>query len=269
MTRTGVRSAEVPLFDVELEGVVYTLVDVHEGHDADFERWYESDHFYSGGVLGRSVLSGRRWYASKALRDARFVGDDCLLPAPYQGTNLATYWLTRGGLDAFYEWVRPTLMSLRADGRMFADRTHVNTDGYRVESVLDFPHASAVRPHVALDHPFPGLFVAYLEPDATATPDPSAPVPDGSLVVGFRPNVGSLSAESIGVTEAQPGMTFPTGGEPVRMVLAFLTEPPEPSVERSAGLTRALARLTGSKPLWGGGFLPVVPGSLGHLPELR
>jgi hypothetical protein len=55
-------------FAVALEGVVYTLIDVHDGHDLDFEHWYENDHFYAGGVLGPYVLSGRRWYAGKALR---------------------------------------------------------------------------------------------------------------------------------------------------------------------------------------------------------
>ncbi len=80
-----------PQFTVELEGVVFTLIEVHEGRDADFERWYESDHFYAGGTLGHSVLSGRRWYASKALRTARFVSDDCLLADPHKGTNFATY----------------------------------------------------------------------------------------------------------------------------------------------------------------------------------
>ena len=171
---------------VALEGVVYTLVDVHPGHDEDFERWYENDHFYAGGTLGPSVLSGRRWYAPRTLRESRWVSPDCLLPDPYAGTNLATYWLTAGGLDAFYDWIRPELGVLRAAGRMFADRTHVNTDGYRLESVVDTPAPSAVRPHVALDHPFPGLFVAYQTPGG----DTSGSVAEGTLALAFLPESG-------------------------------------------------------------------------------
>ncbi len=34
------------------------------------------------------------------------------------------YWLTRGGLEHFYDWINPQLKSLRAGGRMFAHRTH-------------------------------------------------------------------------------------------------------------------------------------------------
>ena len=127
-------------FSVALEGIVYTLVDVHEGHDDNFERWYESDHFYAGGVLAPYVLSGtplvrRQGTSGEPLRRRR-------LPAPESlalGTNLATYFLTTGGLVGFYDWIVPQLMTLRSSGRMFADRTHINTDGYRLESVLTFP----------------------------------------------------------------------------------------------------------------------------------
>jgi hypothetical protein len=254
-------------FNVGLEGVVYTLVDVHEGHDEDFERWYESDHFYAGGVLGPFVLSGRRWYASKALRESRFVSSDCPLPDPTAGTNLATYFLTTGGLVGFYDWIVPQLMNLRSAGRMFADRTHFNTSGYRLEQVLTFPGASTVSAHVALDHPFAGVFVAYLDP--TGEGDSSVELPAGTLALSLRPNLGSLTAESLGVTTTQPGMEYPSTGDPVRLVLAFLKEPPLATREYSADLSDRLGRLTGSRPQWGGALLPVVPGSRQHLATMR
>lgn len=267
-------------FTVALEGVVYTLVDVHDGHDAEFEEWYENDHFYAGGVLAPYVLSGRRWYASRALRESRFVSPACPLPDPGAGTNLATYFVTDGGLRSFYEWINPQLVTLRAGGRMFADRTHVNTDGYRLESVLSFPGASAVPAHVVGDHPFAGLFVAYLDASAEGAAEASAAearaasnsatLPAGTLALSLRPNAGSLTPASIGLAAAQPGMDFPgVGGAPVRLVLAFLTEAPAATREWSAGMARRVARRTGSVPIWGGGFCPVVPGSRAHLAHLR
>ena len=255
---------------------MYTLVDVHEGHDARFEEWYENDHFYAGGVLAPYVLSGRRWYASKALRASRFVSPACPLPDAGAGTNLATYFVTAGGLRSFYEWINPQLVTLRSGGRMFADRTHVNTDGYRLESVLDFPGASTVPAHVVGDHPFAGLFVAYLDasggepPERAESSERGAALPAGTLAVSLRPNVGSLNEDSLGLAAAQPGMEFPAvGGAPVRLVLAFLTQAPQADPAWSAGLAGRLARLTGSAAVWGGGFCPVVPGSRAHLGELR
>jgi len=297
-------------FRVALEGVVYTLVDVHDGHDAQFEDWYENDHFYAGGVLAPYVLSGRRWYASQALRESRFTSPACPLPDPRAGTNLATYFVTAGGLRSFYEWINPQLVTLRSGGRMFADRTHVNTDGYRLERVLSFPGASAVPAHVVGDHPFAGLFVAYLDasgdgpaearaagaraPGARAAgaraasaraagaraagaraanaraANDSAVLPAGTLALSLRPNAGSLTQDSLGLAATQPGMEFPAvGGTPVRLVLAFLTQPPPADPEWSAGLARRVGRLTGSAAVWGGGFRPVVPGDRSHLAHIR
>jgi hypothetical protein len=267
---TGSSPDAIVPFKVALEGVVYTLVDVHEGHDARFEEWYENDHFYAGGVLAPYVLSGRRWYASKALRDSRFVSPACPLPDAGAGTNLATYFVTAGGLRSFYDWINPQLVTLRSGGRMFADRTHVNTDGYRLESILGFPGASAVPAHVVGDHPFAGLFVAYLDASGGDQPGPGAELPAGTLALSLRPNVGSLNEDSLGLAAAQPGMDFPAvGGAPVRLVMAFLTQAPLATPEWSADMARRVARLTGSAAVWGGGFRPVVPGSRAHLAELR
>lgn len=257
-------------FTVGLEGVVYTLVDVHDGHDAKFEEWYENDHFYAGGVLAPYALSGRRWYASKALRESRFVSPACPLRDSYAGTNLATYFLTTGGLRSFYDWINPQLLTLRAAGRMFADRTHVNTDGYRLERILSFTGASTVPAHVVGDHPFAGLFVAYLDASGDHQPDNSTTLPAGTLALSLRPNIGSLTSASLGLADTQPGMEFPRlSGVPVRLVMAFLTQVPRATREWSAELAHRVALLTGSAAIWGGAFLPVVPGSRAHLPDLR
>lgn len=267
---TGSGDGDIRTFTVALEGVVYTLVDVHAGQDARFEDWYENDHFYAGGVLAPYVLSGRRWYASRALREARFAAPACPLPDAFAGTNLATYFVTAGGLRSFYDWINPQLATLRAGGRMFAGRTHVNTDGYRLENVLRFDGASAVPAHVVGDHPFAGLFVAYLDASGGGQPDQGVTLPAGTLALSLRPNAGSLTTQSLGLAAAQPGMDFPRlGGEPVRLVLAFLTEAPVASPDWSADLAGRVARATGSTAIWGGGFRPVVPGSRAHLADLR
>jgi hypothetical protein len=257
-------------FEVALEGMAYALIEVHRGHDERFEDWYENDHFYAGGVLAPYVLSGRRWYASRTLRENRFIGAGCRLPDPSAGTNLATYFLTVGGLTNFYGWINPELSRLRCVDRMFAERTHVNTGAYAFEGVLGFPGNSGVPAHVALDHPFPGLFVTYLDVRPHLDADPNATLPDGTLALSFRPNPELATMESMNVTAGHPGLSFATpSGEPVRMVLAFLTEPPVASWEWAADLAGRVGRLTGSTVLWGGALEPVVPGSRAHLAKLR
>jgi len=96
----------VDVAQVGLESINFTLVDVVEGHDEAFNAWYENDHFYAGGVLGPSVLGGRRWYCPKSMRDVRFAGSPCPFEDPTTGTNLATYFFTLpdGGRE-FRDWV--------------------------------------------------------------------------------------------------------------------------------------------------------------------
>jgi hypothetical protein len=259
----------VEVHGVALEGVNFTMVNVHEGYDQAFNQWYESDHFYAGGVLVPGCLSGRRWYASKALRGARIIDPASPYTDPDLGTNLATYFVTAGGLDSFNKYMNPRLRILRAAGRMFAERTHINTDSYRLENVLSFDGASMVPPHVAGDHPFAGLVATYLDP-VRPFADTAGTLPAGTLALAFRPKQGSFDASSLGLRTGQCGMQYPRiGPEPVRLVLALVTEAPTAETSWTAGIASAAGALTNSTPLWTGAFLPVIPGSDAHLASIR
>ena len=140
---------------VGLDAVDISLVDVHPGHERAFHDWYESDHFYAGGVLAPGVLSGRKWYAPAALRAARYLAVDSPFPDRDAGTNLATYFQNEGsGYETFQAWVMPQLVELRAAGRMFTERTPVNIGFWTFDGVVDAATCSSVPPLVALEHPF-------------------------------------------------------------------------------------------------------------------
>jgi hypothetical protein len=250
-------------FEVSLEGAVFALIQVHPGHEESFEQWYGGDHFYSGGVLGPGVLSGGRWFADQPLRHARFIAPECRHPDPYAGNHIAAYWLTAGGLDSFFTWVRPQLHALRAEGRMFEERTHVNVDGYRSVRSDHGPECS-VTPVVALDHGFGGLFLSYGEPDG-GRPAHDADLPAGSLALTFTPSPGALDNSAVRTAIGTPGLTFPSAGVPVLMTMLFLPEPPPPDHAWARRMTVEIGRASGSTPLWGGGFLPIQQGSRAHL----
>jgi hypothetical protein len=254
-------------FQVALEGAVFALIQVHPGYEAEFDRWYSLDHFYSGGVLGPGVLSGRRWLAGRDLRASRYVAEACKLPDPRSGNHLAVYWLTVGGLDGFFAWVRPQLTLLRREGRMFGARTHINVDGYRTEQALSHRRGSGVDPVLALNHNFSGLFVTYGEPRQPPERN-DVDLPAGSLAVTFRPFSGALSNAAVQTAHGAPGLTFPTAGQPVRMTMLFLPTAPPADAGWSERLTRMLGRSTGCEPLWGGGFRPIDPGTGNYLVDM-
>ncbi|MGD9985535.1 hypothetical protein [Pseudonocardia sp.] len=253
---------------VGLEGAALALIHVHPGHEEAFEDWYAGDHFYSGGVLGPGVLAGGRWYATGHLRAQRFVAPGCRLADPFAGNHLALYWLTVGGIESFFGWVRPQLTALRADGRMFDARTHVNVDGYGSARVLAHRDQARVPAALALDHPFRGLFLTYGEAhDGPAAPGGDLDLPAGSLAVSFRPAAGTLDRRALNSAAGSPGGRFPADGGVVATLL-FLPVPPPADRAGCATLAAGLGAAAGAVPLWGGGFLPVVPGARDHLDRM-
>jgi hypothetical protein len=254
-------------FDVALEGAVFACVQVHPGHEQAFDDWYGLDHFYSGGVLGPAVLSGKRWFADRRLRESRFVSDDCLHPDPRAGNHLAAYWLTTGGLNGFFSWVRPQLALLRAQGRMFEARSHVIVDGYRAAWALAHSASSPVNPIAALDHGFGGLFVSYGEP-AGASPAPAASLPQHSLGIVFAPAAGSLDHDAVQTPPGAPGLAFPTASGAAVMTMLFLPARPPTDIAWSRRIAVELARASGTAPLWGAGFYPIEAGSGSHVARM-
>jgi hypothetical protein len=257
-------------FDVVLEGAVFALIQVHEGFEDEFESWYAHDHFYSGGVLGPGVLSGRRWYAGPELRDARYVSDNCLHMTPRAGNHLAVYWLTSGGLDSFFGWVRPQLAALRAQGRMFDHRTHMNVDGYRRAGAIGFENVTGVPDTLALDHPYRGLFLTYGErPPAAPQPKAHLEPPGGALTISFESATGSLDNDSVATAPGAAGLTFPTRNGSLVMTMAFLDYEPPADVDWSRQMSERIGSATGTEPLWGGGLIPIIPGRRTHVPLMR
>ena len=58
--------------DVRLGSMLFTLVEPHRGFEVAYNRWYERDHFYAGCMVGPWLFAGRRFVATRALKDLRF-----------------------------------------------------------------------------------------------------------------------------------------------------------------------------------------------------
>ena len=46
---------------IALGTVLFTMVEPHTGHELEYNRWYERDHFYAGCMVGPWLFAGRRW----------------------------------------------------------------------------------------------------------------------------------------------------------------------------------------------------------------
>jgi hypothetical protein len=59
---------------------LYTLVEPHRGHQVEYNRWYERDHFYAGCQIGAYNFAGARFVSTAPLKELRY---------PKPGTDLA------------------------------------------------------------------------------------------------------------------------------------------------------------------------------------
>ena len=244
-----------------------TLVEPHWGHEAAYTRWYEDDHFHAGAMAFPWWFSGRRWVATRALRELR---QSSLADADLdRGWSFATYWITRGRLLEQARWLETTVGRLLADGRMFAERTHVLT-GYH-DHVREW-QAPDHQPHGvhALEYPYDGVVLEVLDPPPGGRQgwleadhvQPRLAGGEASLCLGFRPVPwpGRMQPSWFDYASSPEG----------RVVLLWFVE--GPLIERWAsffGSHRAEVEAAGGSLVFVGGFLPTVPGTDRYLDQLR
>ena len=72
MTIQEVGSGDTRVKPIKLGGALVTLVEPHRGHEVEYNRWYERDHFYAGCMIGAWTISGSRYVATAEHKALRF-----------------------------------------------------------------------------------------------------------------------------------------------------------------------------------------------------
>jgi hypothetical protein len=138
-------------YPVRVGSMLFTQVDPARGKEVEYNRWYERDHFYAGCMIGPWLFAGRRWVATRDLKDLRFPSDTPVLPAVDAGSYVAVYWLLDGKYDEHVEWATDQVNWLYANGRGFQDRTHAHTGMY-FDASRWYRDDDPVPLELALDH---------------------------------------------------------------------------------------------------------------------
>lgn len=151
---------------VNLGTVLFTMVEPRKGHEVEYNRWYERDHFYAGCMIGEFNFAGNRYVATKDLKALRYPVESPVTPSPEIGSYLALYWILRGNHDDWNRWAVDQVNWLHANGRMFAERDHIHTVlyDYLYDVNRDAERADGGVPvELALDHQYAGVGVTLLE----------------------------------------------------------------------------------------------------------
>jgi hypothetical protein len=145
-------------YPIKLGTLLFTMVEPTRGHELEYNRWYEHDHFYAGCMIGAWQFAGDRFVATRRLKELRYPAETDMTPDPLTGSYLAIYWVLDGHHDEWNRWAVDQVNWLHANGRMFQERQHIHTLLYKHGwSKQRDPNGCTIE--LALDHAYPGLVV--------------------------------------------------------------------------------------------------------------
>lgn len=268
---------------VRVGSCLFTMVDPVRGHEVDYNRWYERDHFYAGCMVGPWLFAGRRWVATRDLKDLRFPAESPLAVPVDAGSYLAIYWVHEGRHDEHFAWSIDQVVGLYKSGRGFEHRVHTHT-ALLHEPRFFYRDDDPVPVELALDHPYRGLAVVAVDPPAAAadSPDANSPEPgagasadelDDRLRTEALPGLmdGSAIASMVswsyvtpasGATDRAPmDLGTPPGPPERRVQLFFLEDDPAEVWPRFRDYGAGLAAAGLGEVVFAAGFRPTVVGT--------
>lgn len=141
---------------IRLGSLLFTLVDPERGHERDYNRWYERDHFYAGCMIGPWQFAGARFVATREEKSRVRRGPNEVVGVGGRGSYAGIYWVLDGHHDAWNRWAVDQVNALHEADRMFAHREHVHTGLFDRRWVANRDE-DGVPVELALDHRFAGL----------------------------------------------------------------------------------------------------------------
>ncbi len=116
-------------YAAQIGSALITLVEPHVGHEADYNRWYEDDHFISGAMAFPWVFAGRRWVATRELQLLRYPDDVAARRADHRRLLPVGVLADRRPLQGAVLLGHGDEQPAQRDGRGFDEhRTHVFTN---------------------------------------------------------------------------------------------------------------------------------------------
>ena len=265
-------SSEAAPAEVRLGSILVSLLDPEKGREVEFHRWYERDHFYSGCMVGSHFFAGRRFVATRSLKDERLPERDSLFEDVRDGSYLALYWLLAGHHAEAERWAVDRVQSLHANDRMLPGRHAVHAGFYHWRFTVE-RDPDGVPAELALDHPYNGLGMTFLvAPTEAARADLLEALEARLLPESLAQSEASLClalTPTLLPDDAPSYVERPEGLDRRVLLVSFFSGAPQ-GVMRSwtEGLVKGLeaeglARLEFAAP-----FIPTIPGSDRYADEL-
>ncbi len=262
-------------YPVKVGSMLFTLVDPHRGHERAYNRWYERDHFYGGCMVGPWLFAGRRWVATRALKNLRYPDASKLAVPVDAGSYLATYWVHADHHADHFAWAGQQVVELYSSGRGFAERTHAHTVLY-LEPWATYRDSDPVPLELALDHGFAGLVVVALDrTESTSEEELQSFLRDEALPALHKDSPVAIAASwkpvpmAGGSSSGAPmDLGTPSGGEERTLQMFFCDEEPAGMWARVQAYTTAVEASGKAEVVFAGPFIPTVVGTDTYVDEL-
>lgn len=244
------------------------LFEPHRGHEQAYNRWYEDDHFLIAGKAAPWAFAGRRWVAPRALQDLRLPANSKLVSPLGAGCYLTLLFVLEGHQREFQDWTMSMLARLRAEGRSFADRSHIFSTFQDYAGAV-YRDPQGPRDIHALDYPYAGIVLEVVEAVAA---------PDALLDWLKRKHIpAKLAASSFAQclvfveSKAPDAMLARTDDGPPRITLLWFSED-DPRTHWNEMFAKEAARIEAGglgRLLLAAPFVPTLPGTDAFVDELR
>ena len=260
--------------EVKLGSILVSLLDPNPGEEVTFHRWYERDHFYSGCMVGENFFAGRRFVATRSLKDERLPEQGSMLEDPRAGSYLALYWILAGHHEETEHWAVERVQALYAHDRMFTGGRPMPVHaGFYLSRFVVSRDPDGVPIELALDHPYAGVGLTIWEAPTDESVSKLASVLEERLlpesIAGGGPSL-CLGLDPVPLPAESPAFVdIPEGFHRRILVVSFFPEDPAASMKEwtrgvSSGVEEAgLGRLLLSAP-----FIPTIPGTDRYADEL-
>lgn len=256
---------------VALGSVLVSLLEPLRGHEAEMHRWYERDHFFAGCMIGPYFFSGRRYVATRPLKDLRFPASTPVIDDIARGSYLALYWMQAGHHEAAVDWAVQQVRWLNENDRMLKERAQAHAGFYHLRW-CEKRDRDGVPPELALEHPFAGVVLLMIDREEGVERDRFEAEYRAWVAqrMADSPAALCLGLEPEPLPDDAPAYVYrPPGLERRSLQLLFLQDDPRESWDalisaQDSWLHEAgLGRVSYAAP-----FIPTVPGTDRYTDEL-
>jgi hypothetical protein len=263
---------EIP--EIKLGTVLFSIMEPKPGHEREYHRWYERDHFFAGCMIGANYFSGRRWVATKSLKAQRFPAATPITPDIRKGSYLVTYWILDGAYEETLRWSIDQVQQLYKQDRMQPLRENISTAFYRYDGGV-FRDADGVPPELALEHPYKGIAVTMIDRAPHVAETDFARWLKETWLPHFMeksPIAQTLILRPQAMPDDAPANVprpSPVEYDQRYLLLSFMDEDPALSwATRYASFDRAVSDSGFARVIYAAPFIPTVPGTDKYVDEL-